>query len=60
MSYTTEGPGDYKPALKLEGNKVIVEKINVFDGFVNLSYIREVIYHFKDEELAKEYYYKNK
>ena len=60
MSYTTEGPGDYKPTLKLEGNKVIVEKISVFDGFVNLSYIREVIYHFKDEELAKEYYYKNK
>ncbi len=53
-----------KPNLKLDGKKVIVEYISCYQydkktdtGF---SYIREVIYHFSDEEKAMEFYYKMK
>ena len=53
-----------KPILKLDGRKVIVEYMGCYQydkktdtGF---SYIREVIYHFSDEEKAMEFYYKMK
>jgi hypothetical protein len=44
--------------IKLEGNKVIIENISVYDGSIPISYRKEVIYHFKSAEEAQEYYYK--
>jgi hypothetical protein len=49
-----------KPTLKLDGKKVIVENVSVYDGSVPISYRREVIYHFSDEDTAAEYYYKKR
>jgi hypothetical protein len=44
MSTTWEGIKKSKPNLILDGNKVIVKNV--------------VIYHFDNEDSAKEYYYK--
>jgi hypothetical protein len=61
MGTTWEGDSDNrKPNLKLDGKKIIVEKIGVYDGAIKMCYTKEVIYHFDTEELAMEYYYKNK
>jgi hypothetical protein len=61
MSSTTYGGNNNsKPKLKLDGKTVIVENIACYDGSVEMTYIREVIYHFETVELAKEYYYKKK
>jgi hypothetical protein len=42
--------------MKLEGNKVIVEDIDVYDGSIPTSYRKEVIYHFDSDDKATEYY----
>lgn len=59
MGHTISG-GDYKPQLKLEGRKVIVENIGVYDGSIPTSYRKEIIYHFDTEDAAMEYYYKKR
>ena len=59
MAMTWEG-GEHKPQLKLDGKKVIVEDIGCYDGSIPTTYRKEVIYHFDDEESAREYYYKKK
>jgi len=52
-----------KQPLKLDGRKVIVQEISCYE-YVKTDkafiYRKEVIYHFKNEEEATEYYYKNK
>lgn len=61
MGQTWEGcGGEYKPQLKLEGKKVIIENIGVYDGSIPTSYRKEVIYHFSSEDEAMEYYYKKR
>ena len=60
MGKTGYGDGDTKPTLKLDGKKVIVENVSVYDGSVPTTYRREVIYHFNDEDTAAEYYYKKR
>lgn len=62
MSTVWEGghPDDKGPQLKLDGKKVIVEKIGVYDGSIPTSYTKEVIYHFNTEDKAAEYYYKKR
>lgn len=59
MSYSEMG-GEYKPQLKLEGKKLIVENIGVYDGSIPTSYRKEVVYHFDSEDKAMEYYYKKR
>jgi len=59
MAETNYG-GDYKPQMKLDGNKVIMENIGCYDGSVDMVYRKEVVYHFKNEEEATEFYYKKK
>jgi hypothetical protein len=49
-----------KPTLKLDGKKVIVENVSVYDVSIPMSYRREVIYHFSNEDEAAEYYYKKR
>jgi hypothetical protein len=49
-----------KPTLKLDGKKVIVENVSVYDASIPMSYRREVIYHFSNEDEAAEYYYKKR
>lgn len=56
MSQTWEG-GNYEPQLKLDGKKVIVEDIGVYDGSIPTTYRKEIIYHFDNEDKATEYYY---
>lgn len=51
---------DRKPTLQLDGRKIIVESIPVYDGSIPTMYRRETIYHFKTEEQAMEFYYKKK
>ena len=60
MSKTGFEDGPTKPQLKLDGNKIIAENIGVYGGSIPTSYRKETIYHFKDEEAAKEFYYKKK
>jgi hypothetical protein len=61
MSVTIEG-GEYKPQIKLDGKKVIVENIGCYhydkNSDTSFSYVREVVYHFGTEDGAMEYYYK--
>lgn len=56
--------GEYKPQLKLDENKVVVENIGCYDYNKKVDkafiYRKETIYHFKNEDDAKEYYYINK
>ena len=61
MSIVWEGlDNDNKPTLKLDGKKVIVENIGVYDGSIPTTYRKEIIYHFDDEDKAMEYYYKKR
>lgn len=61
MSQSWSGDsGKSKPNLKLDGKKVIVETVSVYDGSIPISYIREVIHHFATEDAAMEYYYKKR
>lgn len=60
MATFWEGGEKEKPQYKLEGKKVIVERIGCYDGKVNMCYTRETIYYFDTEELALEFYYKTK
>jgi len=59
MAHTEIG-GEYKPQLKLDGKKVIVENIGVYDGSIPTSYRKEVIFHFSSEDEDIEYYYKKR
>jgi hypothetical protein len=49
-----------KPTLKLDGKKVIVENVSVYDASIPMSYRREVVYYFGNEDDAAEYYYKKR
>lgn len=60
MATTWEGCEPSKPSLKLDGKKVIVENIGVYDGSIPTTYRKEVIYHFDNEDKAMEYYYKKR
>lgn len=60
MGAIYEGGFKTKPKMKLEGNKVIVERIACYDGSIPITYTKEVIYYFESEDKAKEYYYKNR
>jgi hypothetical protein len=48
--------GTYEPKMKLEGNRIIVEDIDFYDGSIPTSYRKEVIYHFDSDDKATEYY----
>lgn len=45
--------------MKLDGKKVIMEKISCYNGFFKkgITYTKLVEYHFDTEELATEFYY---
>lgn len=60
MSSSYIGGNNSKPTLKIDGKKVIVESISVYDGSIPTTYIRETIYHFQTEDAALEYYYKKR
>lgn len=60
MGKTGDGHVMKKPHMELDGNRIVVENIGVYDGSIPTSYRKEVIYHFRDEEAAKEFYYKKK
>ena len=55
---------EYKPQLKLEGKTVIVENIGCYSydkaTDTTFTYRKEVVYHFDNEDKAKEYYYKKR
>ena len=56
--------GEYKPQLKLDGKKVIVENIGCYSydkaTDTAFTYIKEVVYHFSTEDKAMEYFYKKR
>ena len=63
MSSTWEGIEEKsKPNLKLDGKKLIVKRIGCYHydkkSNTSFSYIEEVVYHFDNEDMAMEYYYK--
>ena len=62
MATSWEGGDPTKQKLILVGNKVIVERIGVYDGSLDpaVTYTKEVIYHFDTEDKAAEYYYKKR
>jgi len=60
MAMTWEGGEPTKPQLRLDGNKVIVENVGVYDGSIPTTYRREVTYHFNSIDEAMEYYYKKR
>jgi hypothetical protein len=60
MSEICMGGSNEKPTLKLEGKKITIENIGVFDGELNMCYRRETVLHFDKEDEAKEYYYKKR
>jgi len=43
--------------MKLEGNKIIVKKIEVYDGSIPIVYTKEIIYTFKTSEAAQRYFH---
>jgi len=54
---------DYSPIktnLILDGRKVIVEQLNVYDCNLKTKYIKKTVYYFESKSKAKEYYYKMK
>jgi hypothetical protein len=55
MAKSWEG-GSHESRLKLDGKKVIVENIGVYDGSIPTSYRKEVIYHFISNDEATKYY----
>ena len=63
MSSTWIGSeNESKPNLKLEGKKIIVNKIGCYHydkkSDTSFTYTEEVVYHFENEDKANEYYYK--
>jgi len=62
MGQIIDGCERTKPELKLEGKKVIVDRIGCYHydkkSDTAFSYTKEVTYHFNSEDEANEFYYK--
>jgi hypothetical protein len=60
MAESWDGLPKRKPDLRLDGKKVIVKNISVYDGSIPTTYREIVTYHFDSEDKAMEYYYKKR
>ena len=64
MATAWHGGEPSKPELILNGKKIIIENCQVIDLNAKyskgLTYRRETVLHFKNEDEANEYYYKNR